>query len=187
MSSEKENSGKLLQRDDCALIIIDAQEKLVPVMSGQERLLTNLTRLATFAGIIGLPVVLTEQEKLGPTRPEVQGALPADLRPIPKVTFDCFQTPEFSRALAGLGKKALLLAGIEAHICVAQTALSGLKDYRVQVISDATASRFAHNWVLAMDRLRQAGAVITSTEMAIFELLGRAGTEEFKAVLPLVK
>jgi len=187
MNSGHENSGRLLQRDECALIIIDAQEKLVPVMSGQERLLTNLTRLATFAGIIGLPVVLTEQEKLGPTRPEVRDALHPESKPIPKITFDCFQTPEFSQAVAGLGKKALLLAGIEAHICVAQTAISGLQKYHIQVISDATASRSPHNWMLAMDRLRQAGAVITSTEMAIFELLGRAGTEDFKAVLPLVK
>lgn len=187
MSEAPKHGPGLLRREDCALVIIDAQEKLVPVMSGQERLMPNLTRLATFAAIIGLPVFLTEQDNLGPTRQEVRGALPAELKPIKKITFDCFQTPEFSEEVARLGRKTLLLAGIEAHICVAQTAITALADYNVQVISDATASRSPHNWMIAMERLRRAGAVITSSEMAIFELLGRAGTEEFKATLPLVK
>ena len=130
--------------------------------------------------------MVTEQQKLGPTLPEAAAELPG-LEPISKITFDCFGCDEFRAQLERLGRKALLLAGVEAHICVAQTGLSGLSAYRVQVVSDAVSSRAQHNWLAALERLRAAGAEITSTEMLIYELLGRAGTDEFKATLPLVK
>jgi len=176
----------LLQRDQCLLVVIDAQERLMPVIQDHQAITGNLVRLARFAGIIDLPVLVTEQQKLGSTLPELAQHLPG-LEPVSKITFDCFGCPDFVRALEHLGRDTLLLTGVESHICVAQTALSALGRFRVQVVSDAVGSRSPHNLQVALRRLEAAGAEITSTEMLIYELLGRAGTEEFKATLPLVK
>jgi isochorismate hydrolase len=132
-----------------------------------------------------MPLLISEQLNLGPTLPELLEAAPR-ARPVSKITFDCFGTAEFVERLGDIGRKTILLAGVESHICVTQTALSALKDYRVQVVGDAVSSRTALNRELALNRLRDAGVVVTSTEMAMFELLGQAGTPEFKAVLPLI-
>ncbi len=174
----------LLKRDRCLLVVIDAQQRLMPVIHEHQGITENLVRLARFAGIIDLPVVVTEQQKLGSTLPELARHLP---EPVSKISFDCFGCPEFVRALDDLGRDTLVLTGVESHICVAQTALSALGRYRVQVVSDAVGSRSPHNLEVALRRLQAAGVEITSTEMFIYELLGRAGTEEFKATLPLVK
>lgn len=176
----------LLNRDDCVLVVIDAQQKLLPVIWEKQRVVDNTARLVKFAGIIGLPVVVTEQDKLGPTVDEVAEGL-GGVEAISKITFDCFGCPPFAERLAGLGRGTLLLCGVEAHICVAQTALTALAQYQVHAISDAMSSRVEHNWRIALERLGQAGATITSTEMLIYELLRQAGTDEFRATLPLVK
>jgi nicotinamidase-related amidase len=176
----------LLRREDCVLVVIDIQERLLPVIWEKERVADNALKLAKFAAISNLPVLVTEQAKLGATIAPVSQEI-AGFSPIEKITFDSFGCAEFQRAVAQTGRKTLLLAGIEAHICVTQTAITGLADHQVQVISDACSSRAPQNWAVAMDRLRQAGAVISSTEMVIYELLGQAGTDEFKATLPLVK
>ena len=107
--------------------------------------------------------------------------------PLSKITFDCFGCPEFQARLQRLGGATLLITGIEAHICVCQTALTALGSYKVQVVADAVSSRVELNHRTALERMAQAGAVVTTTEMAIYELLGRAGTDEFRATLPLVK
>ncbi len=177
---------RLLKREDCVLVVIDAQQKLLPVIWENQRVVDNTARLVKFAAIIGLPVVVTEQEKLGPTVAEVAEGVEG-LRAISKITFDCFGCPPFVQRLAELGRRTLLLCGVEAHICVAQSALSALAQYRVHAVSDAMSSRTEHNWRTALARLQQAGVIITSTEMLIYELLGRAGTDEFRATLPLVK
>lgn len=177
---------QLISGEDTVLVVIDVQEKLLPVIADKEPLLANVIRLAKFAAIAGLPVVVTEQEKLGPTVSDLRAELPAS-DPIGKITFDCFGEYRFQARLNALGRKTLLLAGIEAHICVAQTALSALDHYTVHVVADAVGSRAPANRQVALDRLRQNGATITSTEMAIYEILRQAGTSEFKAVLPLVK
>lgn len=176
----------LINKEDTAFIIIDMQERLFAVMMEKEKLLENVMKLVKFSRILGLPVLLTEQEKLGRTLPEIKGAL-EDVHPIPKVDFNCFGCEAFSEALARLGKRTLLLAGIEAHICVAQTALQGASGYTVHVVSDAIASRSSHNYRISLDRMAQSGVTITSTEMAIYEILRRAGTEPFREVLKLVK
>ena len=180
------NSRTLLRREDCVLVVIDAQEKLMPVIHDKETVTDNILRLVKFAEIIGLPVVVTEQQKLGPTLPEIKDAL-SDYEPVEKIEFDCFGEEAFRKRMAKLDRSTLLLCGIEAHICVCQTALSGSDAHKVQVISDAAGSRAQHNWVIALERMRAKGVVLTSTEMLIYELLGKAGTEEFRATLPLVK
>ncbi len=176
----------LLKTKESLLVIVDIQERLLPVMAEKEVILDNAVKLAKFAGIVDLPVVVTEQQKLGPTVKEVSGAL-SDPVTMSKISFDCFGEEEFIEALEGRGIRNLILCGIEAHICVAQTALSGLRGYNVQVVADAAGSRNPRNRDLAYNRLSLAGAVLTSTEMVIYELLGKAGTDEFKKTLKLVK
>jgi isochorismate hydrolase len=180
------HSPNLLKREDCVLVIIDAQEKLMPVIHDKEAVTANILRLVNFAEIIKLPILVTEQQKLGSTLPEIKDALSA-YQPIAKITFDCFGEEAFAEGLAKLNRSTLLLCGIESHICVCQTALAGSAAHTVQVVSDAVGSRAQHNWVIALERMRARGVVLTSTEMLIYELLGKAGTEEFRATLPLVK
>jgi len=186
MSEIGSSASHLIAREDSVLVLIDVQEKLMPVIAEKEKVTDNLVRLLKFAHIIGLPLILTEQEKLGNTVPEVFEAA-RRLSPIRKLDFNCFGCQEFVDEVRRSGRKTLILAGVEAHICVAQTALRAVPHYGVHVVSDATSSRSRHNWKVALKRMRQAGVVITSTEMVIYELLQRAGTDEFRAVLPLVK
>jgi nicotinamidase-related amidase len=187
MERDLRQAPSLLRRQDCLLVIIDMQEKLHRVMEGKEALAANVLRLAKFAGVAGLPVVVSEQANLGPTLAEIAQALPAGSPKVDKIAFDCFASPAFQELLWQQDKGTLVLCGIEAHICVAQTALSGLVGHRVQVIADAVASRVEANRRVALTRLAQAGAVISSTEMFMYEILGQAGSDEFRQVLRLVK
>jgi nicotinamidase-related amidase len=185
MATDDSSARDLILREDSILVVIDVQEKLTPAVANHENLTENLVRLLEFAEIIGLPVLLTEQEKLGATLPEVKGLIP-NVSPIRKITFDCFRNAEFETAVRETGRTTLILTGVEAHVCVAQTALHAMPEYAVHVVSDAVGSRTEDNWRISLE-MRQAGAVITSTEMLIFELLQQAGTDEFRATLPLVK
>ena len=184
--SSQEGIGSLVAREDCILVIIDVQDKLMPVIADKEKVISNVARLVQFCRITGIPVVVTEQQKLGGTVSEVRGELPVE-GAIQKVHFNCFSCEDFAERVKKIGKKILVLTGVEAHICVAQTALHALSSYDVQVISDAVSSRTADNRSIALLRMRDAGATITSTEMFIYEILQKAGTDEFRAVLPLVR
>ena len=175
-----------LRRDDAVLVVIDMQERLLPVMADRERVVENALKLVKFARIIGLPILFTEQQNLGETIAELRVEL-KDIEPLIKLEFDCFESPAFTDRLSQLKRNTLIIFGIEAHICVAQTALHALSHYKVQVVSDAVSSRSPHNREVALQRLRQAGNIVTSTEMVIYELLGRAGTAEFREALKLVK
>jgi nicotinamidase-related amidase len=176
----------LLDRGDCALVVIDAQERLIPALSGADKAVANIVRLVKFAGIVGLPVICTEQQKLGSTAVEIRAELPRE-EPMLKAEFDCLLNPAICDRLERVRMSTLILAGFEAHICVAQTALHAAETHLVHVVSDAVASRDPENKAVALERLRRAGVVVTSTEMVIYEILQRAGTDEFRSVLPLVK
>jgi nicotinamidase-related amidase len=176
----------LIDRSDCLLVVIDVQEKLMPAISGKERVIANTATLVKFCAICGIPVIFTEQKKLGPTVPEVKG-LTQGFAAVEKVHFNCFLNGEFRDEVDRLGRKTIVLTGAESHICVAQTAIAALPRLRVHVIADAVSSRSPDNRAIALERMREAGAVISSTEMFIYEILREAGTEEFRAVLPLVK
>jgi len=186
MNQRLQGGSGLIRGDETVLVIIDMQERLFPVMAEKERLLENVMKLVKFSKVMGLPVVVTEQEKLGSTLGEIREEL-KEARSIGKVDFNCFGCEEFSQALAGLQRKTLLLAGIEAHICVAQTALCGVSNYTVHAVSDAMASRIPFNHRVAVERMMQGGVTVTSTEMAVYEILARAGTDTFREVLKLVK
>jgi len=186
VNDNQPHNHSLLEKDNALLVIIDMQERLVPAMSEKERLVENAIKLVKFSRIMGLPVLVTEQQKLGETIPEIRELI-EDFSPITKLEFDCFGSRDFLDRINTLKKRALIIIGIEAHICVAQTALHALSDYRVHVVGDATSSRTPENQKTALFRMGQAGVTITSTEMVIYELLGRAGTDTFREVLKLVK
>jgi nicotinamidase-related amidase len=175
-----------LKKEDSILVIVDMQEKLAPAVSERQMVLANVVRLVKFAKIIGLPIIVSEQQKLGPTVQEIKAELPY-YDPVSKLAFDCFAVPEFREKVENSGRRSLIITGLETHICVSQTAISGLSQYQVHGVSDAMSSRSLHNWEVGVERMRQHGVVITSTEMVIYELLEKAGTDEFKAVLPLIK
>jgi nicotinamidase-related amidase len=175
----------------CTLIVIDIQEKLLPPIFQKEQLLRNAQLLIRMAGILKMPTLLTTQysKGLGTTVPEVASLLP-DTAALEKLTFSCFASDVFCSALKRVpgNRNTVLLCGMESHICVAQTALAALREgYLVHVASDAVSSRTEWNWKIGLDRMQAAGAVITSTEMAIYEALRSSGTSEFKEMLKHLK
>jgi isochorismate hydrolase len=176
----------LIRKGDSLLVIIDLQERLFPVMAEKELLAENVLKLSRFSKIMGLPVLMTEQEKLGATLPQIRGELKG-VEPVSKMDFDCFGSQTFLDKLKAMNRKTLIFSGIEAHICVAQTAISALPGYTVHVVSDAVSSRSVRDREVALERMMQAGVTLTSTEMVIYEILKRAGTDIFREVLKLVK
>ncbi|MFO0753734.1 MAG: isochorismatase family protein, partial [Thermodesulfovibrionales bacterium] len=135
------------------------------------------------------PVILTEQypKGLGPTVSEIREILPS-AAPVEKMSFNCCEEPSFMREIKYIERKTLLLAGMEAHICVLQTCLSLLRDgFTVHVIRDAVCSRTKANWETGLAFMHDAGAVITSTETVLFQVLKKAGTEDFKAISQRIK
>ncbi|HSB75116.1 MAG TPA: hydrolase [Terriglobales bacterium] len=185
------SAARPLLADHCALIVVDIQEKLLPPIFDKERLLRNSQLLVRLAGILQIPTLVTTQycKGLGHVVPEIASLLP-DLRPMDKLEFSCFGSQEFAASLQALPKSrnTVLLCGMEAHICVMQTALGALQHgYQVHVASDAVSSRAESNWKIGLLRMRDAGAVISSTEMMMYELLRSSGTPAFKALLPYLK
>jgi len=180
-----------LDPEQCALIVIDIQEKLLPPIFEKERLLRNSQLLIRMAGVLKMPTLLSTQysEGLGNTVPEVASLLP-DTSPIEKQVFSCFGSEVFCSALKRLpgNRNTVVLCGMESHICVAQTALAALREgYLVHVASDAVSSRTEWNWKIGLERTRAAGAVISSTEMVIYEVLRSSGTLAFKDMLQYLK
>lgn len=183
-------SAELLRPDTTALLVIDLQEKLLPAIWEKERVVANVSKLLRLARILKLKTLPTTQysKGLGCTAPEIAPLLPE--APIDKTSFGCLGDDRILQKLDGEVPRShtLLVAGIETHICVAQTVLGALgAGYRVHVASDATSSRSASNVQVGLDRMRSAGAVISSTEMAIYELLRRSDRPEFKEMLPYLR
>jgi nicotinamidase-related amidase len=197
-SDLKEAARQPLAAERTALIVVDIQEKLLPPIRERDRLLRNAKLLLRLAQIQKLPVLATTQyaKGLGATVLEIASLFPADTAPIDKLEFGCFASDAFCSALHRLPRErdALLICGLETHICVLQTVLGALRDgYGVHVVADACGSRAsagvdkALNWRLGLERMRDAGAVISTTEMAIYELLRGSGGAEFKQMLQFLK
>jgi len=181
----------LLQADECALVVIDIQERLLPKMFNGQEVGRNAQLLVRLAKILDVPIVVTTQyaKGLGPTIPELTTLLPG-ARHIDKLEFNACSDAGVAAAIKALpaNRNTLLLCGMEAHVCVLQTALGALNQgYLVHVASDAIASRVEWNWRMSQDRMRAAGCVISTTEMIMYELLRRSGTPEFKEILQYVK
>ncbi len=175
----------------CALVVVDIQEKLLPPIFNREQLVRNSQLLLRLAGILNMPVIATTQyvRGLGPIVPEIASLLPPGDH-IDKMEFSCFGNERFCSVTKGLGaeRNTLIVCGMETHICVMQTVLAALNNgYLVHVPADAVGSRTEMNWKIGLDRMRDAGAVISSTEMAMYELLRASGTPAFKQMLPYIK
>ena len=176
-----------LELKNTALLLIDVQERINGVMADQSHLSRQEVLLEAF-GVLNLPVVTTEQypKGLGPTLPSLAALLPG--APVEKMTFSCARQPEALEVVRATGKKQIVVTGIETHVCVLQTALDLLeRGYQVHVPHDAVNSRRAPDKEWALHRMLAAGAVITATESALFELLERCGTDQFRAVSKLIR
>ncbi len=180
----------MLTIDNTTLVVIDVQGRLAEIMYDKENLFANLERIIKGVQVLNIPIIWTEQvpEKLGPTLPQFSKLLVQGSNPIPKSSFSCCRVASFTDALKSGGRQQILLTGIEAHVCVYQTTLDLLADgYEVQIITDAVSSRTPENRHIALTRMKDAGAVLTSTEMALFELLRVAEGPQFKQIAKIVK
>jgi len=179
----------MLSIDHTILAVVDIQGKLAQAMYKKDDLIENLQKLIRGIRVLEIPVIWLEQnpEGLGPTVPEVVDLL-TDLEPIRKFCFSCCDSEHFVQEIKLSKRDQILLAGIEAHVCIYQTArdLVGL-GYEVQVVMDAVSSRTHENKLVGVQKIREAGASITSTETALFELLRVADGPKFKEILRIVK
>lgn len=182
-------------RDEAVLVVVDIQERLAAAMERRDRVNARTSLLVRTAAIVGIPIVVTRQyprglgDLEGPIAgvlDEVKGRTPVEF--VDKLTFDCFGEPGFVDEIKRLGRRQMLIAGMETHICVTQTSLAALShDFEVHLAADACCSREQELHLSALDRLRFAGCVVSSSESIAYELVGCAGTEEFKALLAAVK
>jgi nicotinamidase-related amidase len=181
-----------LDRENAVLVVIDAQERLMPAIDGAEGITRNLERLVRGAHLLGVPAILTEQyvKGLGATVEPLRRAFEetAGYRPVEKSCFSAHGCAAFTAQLAALGRRQVIVAGVETHVCVYQTAIdlagSGAE---VTIVADAAGSRTAENKEIALRRLVADGVKLSSTEMALFELTVASGTDEFRAISKLVR
>jgi len=169
--------------------MVDVQEKLFPYVSNKDEVLKNIQILLKFAKIMNIPVVATEHypKGLGRTIEEVKSHIP-DVKPIEKTSFSCMGNEELFSALKKFDSKTLVIFGIESHICIAQTALDAkAHGYDVHVVIDAISSRTDDNKNIGIEKMRQFGLIITSTETVLYEIMESKDIKEFKEVLPLLK
>ena len=191
MPDQHNPASRILSPQTSALLIVDPQTKLMPAIFESDRVVRNCVLLLRLSQILSIPAIITTQyaKGLGPLVAEVACELPG-ITPVDKTSFGCFGDDNFVAHLKGVapGRDTLLVAGVESHVCVTQTVLAGLNaGYTVHVARDATSSRTRENWKTGLHRMDRAGAILSSTEMMIYELLGKSGTPEFKAILPLLK
>jgi nicotinamidase-related amidase len=176
-----------MSTEDSALLVVDMQERLLPAISGREELLDRALLLVQAARTLQIPILVTEQypKGLGRTAPELAAHLPD---PIEKLSFSCCGEPAFLHALHELGRRKVLLIGIECHVCVQQTAFDLLAHgYGAFLAVDAVGSRRETDKQWALHRLSQAGVALTTAESAVFEWTRLAGTPQFKEISKLVK
>jgi nicotinamidase-related amidase len=180
----------LLRADDTQLVVVDMQEAFLRVIWERERVVKNVVTLMEAARVLRMPIVPTLQyaERLGDPIPEVKKRLPPQCVPFDKMCFSCMGEEAFASEVLRSGRKQVLLCGVETHICISQTAHDLLaQGYQVHVAADAVSSRTQSNWEIGLSRMERAGILLSSTEMAIYELMYEAGTPEFKEILEFVK
>jgi len=171
------------------LLVIDIQGKLARLMHRRDQLFRNVSMLIQTASILEMPVVVTEQvpEKIGKTIPEIAKLL-KDYQPIIKQCFSCCREDRFVKELETLNRKQIVVSGIEAHVCIYQTVCDLLSEnFEIQVVGDAVSSRTETNKYFGLDRIKQLGGGVTSTEMIICELLKTCEHPRFKEIVNLIK
>jgi nicotinamidase-related amidase len=175
--------------EKAVLLVIDVQSKLADLMHEKDELIRRITRLIRSADILNMPILFTEQAplKIGTTIPEIAGSFNGR-KPVAKDSFSCCGEKEFTRQLKALYRKQVIVAGIEAHVCVLQTVFDLLDQrYEVQVVSDAVSSRAEADKKCAVERMRAWGADVTSSEAVACELLRTSQHEKFKEIINLIK
>lgn len=174
-----------------AVAVIDMQEKLFPFIHNKEELAKKVQKTVAFCRRLKIPLIVTEQypKGLGATLPDIVQALGDSYKPLTKTVFSCFALPEFVAAVERTEAETVVLVGIETHICVMQSALTGLSwgAHDIVVLADCVGSRTEGNHRLGLDRMRDEGVIISSMEMFFYEILGEAKTEEHKLVFDLLK
>ncbi len=179
-----------LQRSQTVLVVVDMQEPFLRSIFEPDRVTREVTALVRGFATLGLPVIATTQAaaRMGAVVQEIAEHLPAGTHSIDKLTFSCADSEEFMAELRRLGRPQVLLCGVETHICVQQTGLAlAAQAYRPQVAIDAVSSRTELNYRLGVERMKQGGVNLTSVEAALYELLGQAGTPEFRQILGIIK
>jgi nicotinamidase-related amidase len=182
--------GSLLNAADSVLVLIDIQEKFQPTIAGIDEVIKRTVILARAAVRLGVPILATEQypKALGLTVPEIKRWLPVSQAYLPKMCFSSAACVPFREALAAAGRMQVVLAGIETHICVLQTALElAASGHSVYVVEDAVSSRKLSDRQAALERMSRHGVERVTAEMALFEWLREAGTPEFKEIQALIK
>ena len=175
---------------NCVLVVVDVQERLCPAMSSFEDALAAMRRALQVAGILGVDTVITEQypRGLGPTIPAIHEVVPSSVPVLTKTSFSCWGADGFQAALEKRGAKALVLVGMETHVCVQQTALEAIeRGYEVVLLADAVCSRRPQDRECALDLMRVQGVGVTTSEALVFSWLGDAKHPCFKAVSAVVK
>ncbi len=179
----------MLNTEESVLVLVDIQTRLVEIVDRQELVVPNILRLIKGCQALGVPILpmLQSPEKLGPMPSELADAL-SDIPQIPKAVFSALREPAFLLALRRTGRNQVLLTGIEAHVCVLQTGLDLLDaGYQVHVLSDGVFSRMPENQQLALMRLHDAGATVTSVEIVLFEMMRTSTHPQFRAISRLIK
>lgn len=191
-----QGSGTLVSHDEFALVIVDIQERLAGVMGHRAQVVSAASKLARASALVGAPILVTRQnpERLGGTVPALEDILVklaeggARVQSVDKTAFCCSAEEAFSQALSTSGRRQVVVAGMETHICVTQTALALAEEgYSVHVAADACCSRRSEDHETALARMRMAGVVVTTSESAMYEAVGLAGTDEFRDLLRVVK
>lgn len=178
-----------LNREGCVLVVIDFQEKLLPAIYDFTAVLDRAVKMVTAAHTMNVPVLFTQHYTpgLGQTH-EALRKLQPEISCVEKNIFNSFGAPDFAAKLEALQAKTLVMLGIEAHICLMQTALGALeRGYDVHILADASGSRKAANKEIGLARLRQAGAIISATELTIYEWMVRSDSDDFRALRSLLK
>jgi nicotinamidase-related amidase len=182
-----------MQRDRSQLLIVDLQEKVAPPVDNAASVIAVCCRLVHIANRLGVPITVSEHypKGLGPTVAALRDALGPDAEVLAKITFSCLRDPVLRQRFDGLrdqGRGQVIVAGIEAHVCVGQTVLDLIAEgYEVYVAADGVSSRSPESRDLILRRIRQAGGYVVDSEMVMFEWLEQAGTPEFKDLIDLLK
>ena len=187
--SEVKRFNKLLEPPQTALLIIDIQERILPVISNHQMVVENTLKLIKGFKVLQLPIYFTEQypKGLGPTHKSISDEL-GNIQPFDKMSFSCSGAGDLFEEFEKKNLSQIVVCGIEAHVCVQQTVLDLIENkLQVNLAADAVSSRKKIDYKVALDRMRHHGAEITTTESVLFELLKVCGTDQFRAISKIVK
>lgn len=180
----------ILSADDVLLMIVDVQESFRDVIGNFSTIASNIARVAAGFDLLGLPVLVTEQypKGLGPTVEEIRFALGDRFEAVEKSTFSAFGSADVRIKLEDLALRGVVLCGVETHVCVSQTAHDLLANgYSVHLLTDCVGSRFDHDKAAGLEKMRSSGAIASSVEMALFEIVRDAKHDKFKEIQALIK